>query len=91
MIIKKKKHKKIQSLGAGTSAELYGNVHADVSTGYVNGKSTFENVQKIPTSRDKSFEENRKINEFTSSINGSISSKGIVEAGANGNAEVGEE
>ncbi|XP_047351300.1 uncharacterized protein LOC124949722 isoform X2 [Vespa velutina] len=73
---------------AGTSAELYAN------TGYVNGKShvsAFENVQKIPTSRDKSIEEDRKINESTPLVNGLISSKGVVEAnaGANGNAAVG--
>lgn len=58
-----------------------------MSTGYSSGKNAFENVQKIPTFRDKSFEENRKINESTSSVNGSISSKGTVEA----NVGVGEE
>ncbi|XP_035737717.1 uncharacterized protein LOC118448492 isoform X4 [Vespa mandarinia] len=70
---------------AGTSAELYAN------TGYVSGKSAFENVQKIPTSRDKSIEEDRKINESTPLVNGLISSKGVIEAnaGANGNAAVG--
>ncbi|KAF7403241.1 hypothetical protein HZH68_006035 [Vespula germanica] len=75
----------------GTSAELYGNVYPDANAGYVSDKSASENVQKIPTSRDRSVEENRKINESTTSINGLISSKGIVtaNAGANGNAAVG--
>ncbi|XP_046816808.1 uncharacterized protein LOC124423287 isoform X2 [Vespa crabro] len=74
-----------ESKYAGTSAELYAN------TGYVSGKSAFENVQKIPTSRDKSIEEDRKINEATPLVNDLISSKGVIEAnaGANGNAAVG--
>ncbi|XP_043668595.1 uncharacterized protein LOC122629323 isoform X2 [Vespula pensylvanica] len=75
----------------GTSAELYGNVYPDANAGYVSDKSASENVQKIPTSRDRSVEENRKINESTTSINGLISLKGVVtaNAGANGNAAVG--
>nr|XP_050850046.1 uncharacterized protein LOC127063835 isoform X2 [Vespula vulgaris] len=75
----------------GTSAELYGNVYPDANSGYVSDKSAFENVQKIPTSRDRSVEENRKINESTTSINGLISSKAVVtaNAGANGNAAIG--